>query len=151
MPRFAAIAALIVATALGPAVADDRAESLFRPPRDEAPLQGHDAEARQRDPAEIARHDRLFAISVPLEEGEPGVSCDHRLARRPETSAGLGAVAVASRGERPIARLWLAPSPDASSDRTALAAAATARLRARLAPADAATAGIEVAVFHWCR
>ena len=75
----------------------------------EAPaMQGHDAEARMRDPEAEARWRRLFFDDAGREEGEAQVSCDHRIARRPDVDGGAAAVAIAQHPEsgRVLARRW---------------------------------------------
>ena len=140
--RFAAISAILAVVAMG-------GESLLAasagdPPENSAPaMQGHDAEAKMRDPAAEARHRRLFFDPALREEGEAQVSCDHRAAKRPGTVAGPAAVVIlweAARG-RVLVRRWIAAT-------TAIdLAAETARL-AEGAPAGASVDGL---VFRRCR
>ena len=57
-------------------------------------MQGHDAEARMRTPEAEARWRRLFFDPAGREEGVAEVSCDHRVARRPDLDGGPAAVAI---------------------------------------------------------
>lgn len=118
MPRaprlpLCAIALLIGYCALfGPALATDgRAVSPELFGRPSPGMEGHGAEAQWRDAAAEAQHRRLFFDPAARDIGEAGVSCDHRVARRPELSAGVGAVAVIidDASGRVLTRLWLAP------------------------------------------
>lgn len=113
-------------------------------PADPAPaMQGHDAEAKMRDPAAEARHRRLFFDPALREEGEAQVSCDHRAAKRPDTVAGPAAVVIlweAARG-RVLVRRWIAAT-------TAIDLAAEIARLAEGAPAGASVDGL---AFLRCR
>jgi hypothetical protein len=78
----------------------------------EAPaMQGHASESKLRDAEAEAAHRRLFFDEALVEAGLPGVACDHRVASRPDVSAGTGSVHVVWRlsDGRVVARLWQAP------------------------------------------
>jgi hypothetical protein len=119
--------------------------------RSEPPaMQGHDAEARMRDAQAEALHRRLFFDPARIEEGSPGVSCDHRVARRPETSAGTGEVVVAVRktGGEVIVRLWFPPVVERSEE---VIASRLATLSRAAGVDDVATLHVERHRFAWCR
>ena len=148
--RFHGLRAAIFAGMVAVAPARAEPDSMSR----EAPaLAGHAAEAAMRDEEAERRHRRLFFDSVRLEEGEPGVACDHR-AHRPEAIAGRGSVLVAvdARSGRALARLWLPPAPEGTAP--VEPGAPEARLRAlvaRLEPAATERPAIERRDFVWCR
>ncbi len=143
---------LLVPTLVFSLAAITRADGAPPPasPPEAPPMAGHDAEARMRTPDDEARWRRLFFDPAAREIGEPGVSCDHRRLRRPETIRGLGAVAIAfDRGDgRLRLRLWLPPTGDVVPDSTSVAA----DLRRRLADSGStADVEVEVRLFAWCR
>ena len=107
-------------------------------------MQGHDAEARMREPDAEARWRRLFFDAATREEGEPQVSCDHRAARRPDAVAGPAAVAIAwdPASGRVIARLW------ATSDGDPLDLSALTR---RLAASTPSGLALDALAFRRCR
>ena len=122
-------------------------DSLFA--AEPSALAGHDAEARARDPQDELRHGRLFFDRAPREIGEPGLSCDHRRASRPDALAGRGAVIVLLPPDGgPVAlRLW--SSPDAAAPTTAPdLAALERRARAEIGPGSWL---VDAQVFWWCR
>jgi hypothetical protein len=118
----------------------------------EAPaMQGHAAESKLRDAQEEAAHRRLFFDDALAEAGLPGVSCDHRVESRPETSLGIGSVHIVWRPAdgRVVARLWQAP------DMRLAPAEAAARLDLMVAAAlgRSGDAALKIAErsFAWCR
>jgi hypothetical protein len=107
-------------------------------------MQGHDAEARMRDPDAEVRWRRLFFDPALHEEGEGQVACDHRVARRPDLDGGPAAVAVAwdPASGRVLVRRWEI-SEGAAIDLPAL--------RARLAAAVPANVVVDGLAFRRCR
>jgi len=142
LARFAVFPAILaVATVVGrslPAASADAA------PADSAPaMQGHDAEAKMRDPAAEARLRRLLFDPAMREQGEAQVSCDHRAAKRPDTVAGPAAVVIlwdAAQG-RVLVRRWIAST----------AAIDLAGETARLAEGAPAGTSVDGLVFLRCR
>lgn len=144
---FSRVSALVLSLA---ATAPAGADPSPAPPPEPPAMAGHDAEARMRTPEDEARWRRLFFDPAAREIGEPGVSCDHRRLRRPETIRGLGAVAIAFDRDdgRLRLRLWLPPTGDVVPDSTSVAA----DLRRRLADSGStADVEVEVRLFAWCR
>lgn len=107
-------------------------------------MQGHDAEARMREPDAEARWRRLFFDPAAREEGEAQVACDHRLTRRPDLDGGPAAVAILvdPASGRVLARRW------EISDGAAIDLAA---LKAGLAAAAPAGAVVDGLAFRRCR
>ncbi len=107
-------------------------------------MQGHDAEARMRDPDAEDRWRRLFFEPAGREEGEAQVSCDHRIAKRPDVDGGAAAVVIAwdPATGRVLLRRWEIAA-GASIDLDAI----TERLVAA-APAGSAVDGL---AFRRCR
>jgi hypothetical protein len=85
--------ATIVATAAA-VRADDHLVETLRKAAEAPAMQGHDAEARMRDADAEVRWRRLFFDPAARETGEAQVSCDHRVARRPDLDGGAAAVAI---------------------------------------------------------
>ena len=107
-------------------------------------MQGHDAEARMRDPDSEARWRRLFFDAAVREEGEAQVSCDHRVARRPDVDGGPAAVAVL--WERASGRVLLRRGE--GSDGAAIDSEAVRRRVADAMPAGTAS---DALAFRRCR
>ncbi len=108
---FNACVAVVVALLAAPPVVraeDSPLEAMRKAAASGSAMQGHDSEARMRDPAAEARWRRLFFDPAGREEGEAQVFCDHRAARRPDSIAGPGAVAIlwAPANGRVLARRW---------------------------------------------
>ena len=98
------VATLLVAAPFG------RAETTpldaLRQAAERAPaMQGHDSEARMRSPEAEERWRRLFFDPAVRETGEALVSCDHRIARRPDLDGGAAAVAIL--WDRASGRVWV--------------------------------------------
>lgn len=107
-------------------------------------MQGHDAEARMREPDAEARWRRLFFEPAGREEGEAQVSCDHRVARRPDLDGGPTAVAVlfdAKTGRIHLRRWEISDGAGVDLD----------ALRRRLADGAPAGAGVDALAFRRCR
>ncbi len=120
-------------------------------------LAGHDAEAKARNPADESRREALFFTPAAREIGTPGVDCGHRVGRRPEAVAGMGAVVVViDRGiGHPILRRWLPPdptAPDRSPDLRKLREDVLTELGfAPRADLPEGRITIEATAFAWCR
>jgi len=106
-------------------------------------MQGHDAEARLREPDAEARWRRLFFDAAGREEGEPQVACDHRARRRPDVIGGPAAVAILwdPASGRVLVRRW--ESGEAAID--------LEPLRRRLGEAAPAGTRVEALAFLRCR
>ena len=107
-------------------------------------MQGHDAEARLRDPLAEQRWRRLFFDPAGREEGEAQVSCDHRVVRRPDLDGGPAAVMIVYDPvrERVLVRRW------AVSEGTAIDLEASKERLAISAPAGTVVEGLG---FRRCR
>lgn len=107
-------------------------------------MQGHDAEARMRTPEAEARWRRLFFDPAGREEGVAEVSCDHRVARRPDLDGGPAAVAILwdPTSGRVLLRRW------ETSESAAVDVEALSRRLAEGAPAEART---DALAFRRCR
>lgn len=116
------------------------ARSAEHPPA----MQGHDAEAKMRAPDAEARWRRLFFDAAIREAGEAQVSCDHRVARRPDLDGGPAVVTILwdpARG-RVLERRW------ATSDGGPIDLAAAMRRLGEAAPPGTEIDGL---AFRRCR
>lgn len=146
-PPFAAIATLLAAVVLAASPLRGQTTSLdaMRRAAESAPaMQGHDAEARARDPEAEIRQRRLFFDPAGREEGKAQVSCDHRVLRRPDLDGGAAAVAVlwTPADGRILARHWEV------TDAAAIDLEAMKRRLAEAAPPGAVVDGL---AFRRCR
>ena len=146
-PRLGAIAALLAAVIVSApnSAAQDTPPPSKQDARERAPaMQGHDAEARMREPEAEARWRRLFFDAAGHEEGEAEVACDHRVARRPDLDGGPAAVAIAwdRASGRVLIRRWVV------SDGGAIDLEAVEAGLAATAPAGATVDGL---AFRRCR
>ena len=136
-------AALVVAPSSGRGDSTPR-EALEKAAASAPAMQGHDAEARMRDPDAEVRWRRLFFEPAGREEGEAQVSCDHRIARRPDLDGGPSAVVVLWNREsgRVLVRRW------ESTDGAAIDLAGAMR---RLAEGAAAVVAVDGLAFRRSR